>query len=92
MPQAIKFTPKTRMVVATKTGQSTGDVNAQLEVAAEMQKSHGDCYYVFDYPTQHEQVPFALMHQAVFDEYFEFIGDASEAETRFVPVKSLKIA
>ena len=88
MTQAIKFTDKTRMVVALKTGQTIGDIDAQLQVVAEMRSAHGDAFYVFDYETRDgEHVPYALMHQDLFDKHYKFLDP--DFNKRFVSVEVL---
>lgn len=88
MPQAIKFTPETKMLVAVKTEQDIRDVQAQLEIAMESAAFYGDAYYVFDYSNSEGYVPHALMHERYFNEHFEMLSP--EFEKRFVPVKVVK--
>lgn len=88
MPLAIEFTPKTRMLVAQKTGQSLPDVEAMLNVALEAKTIHGPCYVVIDYPAPDGRtVPWASMHAAYFDKHFAFKG--TEYHKKFVPVTVL---
>lgn len=88
MPQAVKLTSKTKMIVANKTDLPIKDVEAMIEVATSARKNHGDCYLVFDYPTPDGQsIPWATMHREYFEKHFEFAEP--ENDSKFVQLNTL---
>lgn len=86
MAQAVKLTQETVGICATKTGQSTADVQAMLEDA---QSRGHETYVVFDYwGPQGDYVPWSQMRELFFRNYFTFPW--GENPNKFEPVVAIE--
>lgn len=89
MPQAVKLTSKTKMLVSIQIDLPIQDVEAMLDNALAAKKNHGDCYVVIDYVDKDgKAVDWSTMHRRFFEDHFRF--SAPENANRFVYVTAIK--